>query len=71
MNDRRRFCIYDEHQLHAVLDGMASRLAGLLAGENDFVMVGIHRRGVPLARALAERLAHTMEVVAVLQPKGA
>jgi len=56
MNANTRFCIYDERQLQLVLDSMAARLAGLLA-DDDIVLVGIRRRGVPLAAMLAEHLA--------------
>ena len=57
MNQNTRFCIYDERQLEPVLDSMAARLAGLLGNDDDIVLVGIRRRGVPLAHLLAERLA--------------
>lgn len=54
MNDRT--CLYDQQQLANVLDGMAGRLLGLLDGRSDVVLIGILRRGVPLASLLAERL---------------
>lgn len=56
MNENARFCLYDERQLDVVLDGMARRLTGLLGGNADIVLVGVLRRGVPLASRLAERL---------------
>lgn len=56
MNHNTRLCAYDEQQLAVVLDGMARRLAGRLSGDHETVMVGILRRGVPLASLLAERL---------------
>ncbi|HAY28149.1 MAG TPA: phosphoribosyltransferase, partial [Candidatus Accumulibacter sp.] len=57
MNENTRSCIYDERQLEPVLDSMAARLAGLLTNDDDIILVGIRRRGVPLADLLAERLA--------------
>ncbi|HMW56421.1 MAG TPA: phosphoribosyltransferase family protein [Accumulibacter sp.] len=54
VNDRT--CLYDQQQLANVLDGMAGRLLGLLDGRSDVVLIGILRRGVPLASLLAERL---------------
>jgi len=57
MNAHTRSSIYDERQLEPVLDSMAARLAGLLASDEDLVLVGIRRRGVPLAAMLAEHLA--------------
>ncbi|MBL8409208.1 MAG: phosphoribosyltransferase, partial [Candidatus Accumulibacter sp.] len=54
MNDHT--CLYDQQQLANVLDGMAGRLLGLLDGRSDVVLIGILRRGVPLASLLAERL---------------
>lgn len=55
-NDGARFCLYDNRQLAVVLDGMAVRLASLLPAAGDIVLVGILRRGAPLAALLAERL---------------
>ncbi|MCM8611961.1 phosphoribosyltransferase family protein [Accumulibacter sp.] len=57
MNAPTRSCLYDERQLEPVLDSMAARLTGLLASDEDLVLVGIRRRGVPLAAMLAEHLA--------------
>jgi pyrimidine operon attenuation protein/uracil phosphoribosyltransferase len=56
MNDGTRIGIYDAQQLAGVLDGMARRLAGLLPDDSEIVLVGILRRGVPLAALLGERL---------------
>ncbi|EXI65717.1 MAG: Bifunctional protein PyrR [Candidatus Accumulibacter adjunctus] len=55
MNASTRSCIYDERQLQPVLERMAAGLVGLLA-DDEIVLVGIRRRGVPLAAMLAERL---------------
>ncbi len=56
MNDMERLCLYDEQQLATVLDRMAGQLAGLLPGNRDIVLLGVLRRGVPLASLLADRL---------------
>mgnify|MGYP000879355177 CR=1 FL=1 len=55
-NDGARLCLYDDRQLAVLLDGMAGRLASLLPTGGDIVLVGVLRRGVPLAGLLAERL---------------
>lgn len=51
-----RFCLYDTVALQAVLDRMAAQAATFLAGEADPLLLGILRRGVPLAEMLQERL---------------
>lgn len=51
-----RFCLYDTAQLDAVLDHMAWQAAGLLTGRENIVVVGILRRGAPLADRVHERL---------------
>ncbi|HQS59367.1 MAG: phosphoribosyltransferase [Gallionellales bacterium 35-53-114] len=56
----RRTCLYTATQLEAVLDNMAQQLAGLLAGKQRIMVVGILRRGAPLAEMLHARLSrHT------------
>lgn len=52
-----RFCLYDTGELSAVLDTMAWQAAGLLTGRKAVIVVGVLRRGGPLADLLAERLA--------------
>ncbi len=53
---RERRTLYDARELDALLDTMARQCAGLLAGRPQLTIVGILRRGVPLAQALRERL---------------
>lgn len=53
----RRTCLYDSRQLEAKLDDMAREAAGLLTARQDVMLVGIRRRGVPLAEMLRARLA--------------
>ncbi|MFC5698612.1 phosphoribosyltransferase family protein [Pseudomonas sp. GCM10022186] len=45
------FCLYDAQELEAVLASMARQLASLLYGQ-PFALVGILRRGAPLAGLL-------------------
>lgn len=51
-----RTCLYQTSQLNAVLDNMAWQAAGLLSGKQRILIVGILRRGAPLAEMLHERL---------------
>lgn len=51
-----RFVLYDERQIESVLDAMAAHAAGLLAGTASLAVVGVLRRGAPLAGRLVERL---------------
>jgi pyrimidine operon attenuation protein/uracil phosphoribosyltransferase len=61
---RERFILYDRDQLEPVLDRMAARAAGLLKGAEDPLLLGILRRGDPLAAKLQRRLQvqHGIEV---------
>jgi pyrimidine operon attenuation protein/uracil phosphoribosyltransferase len=52
-----RTCLYNASQLEAVLDNMALQIAGLLAGRERIMLVGILRRGAPLSEMLHKRLA--------------
>jgi pyrimidine operon attenuation protein/uracil phosphoribosyltransferase len=52
-----RFLLYSAEQIDSVLDRMAARAAGLLLGAEDPLLLGILRRGDPLAAALQQRLA--------------
>jgi len=51
-----RFCLYDTAALDAVLDRMAREAFPLLAGAADPLLLGILRRGAPLAEMLQARL---------------
>jgi pyrimidine operon attenuation protein/uracil phosphoribosyltransferase len=51
-----RSCLYDEAELEALLDAMALQAASLLHGRSRVALVGILRRGAPLADRLTERL---------------
>lgn len=51
-----RFCLYDSAALDLVLDRMAREAFPLLAGAEDPLLLGILRRGAPLAEMLQARL---------------
>ena len=52
-----RTCLYTTAQLESVLDHMAWQAAGFIQGKARVVIVGIVRRGAPLAQKIYERLA--------------
>ena len=54
-----RTCLYDTAQLDVIVDDMARQAAGLLTGRTRIAIVGILRRGAPLADRLQARLAET------------
>lgn len=51
-----RTCLYDETQLELVIEDMAQRLAARLDRADPLAVVGILRRGAPLADRLAAAL---------------
>jgi pyrimidine operon attenuation protein/uracil phosphoribosyltransferase len=51
-----RFCLYTTADLDIVLDRMAAEAAALLAGAEKPMLLGILRRGAPLAGMLQARL---------------
>ncbi|MDP3481892.1 MAG: phosphoribosyltransferase family protein [Sulfuricella sp.] len=53
----QRTCLYSTSDLDAVLADMARQAAGLLTGRKQIVIVGLLRRGAPLAEMLHDRLA--------------
>lgn len=53
----QRFTLHDTDALEAVFDRMAAGCAALLHGVERPLVVGVLRRGAPLARAIAQRLA--------------
>ncbi len=54
-----RTCLYNTEQLDAIVDDMARQAAGLLTGRTRVTIVGILRRGAPLADKLQARLQAT------------
>ncbi len=51
-----RFLAYAPDQMRAVLDGMAAQAAPLLVGQSKVAIIGVLRRGAPLADMLSEAL---------------
>jgi pyrimidine operon attenuation protein/uracil phosphoribosyltransferase len=51
-----RTCLYNAVQLDAVLDSMATQTAGLLSGKQRIMLVGVLRRGAPLADMLQQKI---------------
>jgi len=58
-----RTCLYHASQLDAVLDDMAWRAAGFLTSKERIMIVGILRRGAPLAEMLHTRLMKHFRLV--------
>jgi pyrimidine operon attenuation protein / uracil phosphoribosyltransferase len=54
--------LYDESELELVLDSMARACVPLLAGRQRVTVVGILRRGAPLARRLVDRLERDFRI---------
>lgn len=62
-----RTCLYDAIQLEVVIEDMARQAAGLLAGKGLIAVVGVLRRGAPLADRLAELLVRRFGLPAPLR----
>jgi pyrimidine operon attenuation protein/uracil phosphoribosyltransferase len=61
---RERRILYDARELGELLDAMARQCAGLLAQRPSLTVVGVLRRGVPIAQALCERLVRDWQLPA-------
>lgn len=57
-----RACLYSKNQLEAVIDAMAWQASGFIRGKERVVLVGILRRGAPLAEMLHARLIEQYEM---------
>lgn len=57
-----RTCLYQTPQLNAVLDSMAWQAAGFLNAKQRIMIVGILRRGAPLAEMLHQRLLRRFDL---------
>ena len=55
----RRTCLYSPDQLDSIVNDMARQAAGLLTGRTQVAIVGILRRGAPLADRLQQQLLQT------------
>lgn len=51
-----RICLYSTAQLDAIVTGMAHQAAGFLVGRTQVAIVGVLRRGAPLADRLHQHL---------------
>jgi pyrimidine operon attenuation protein/uracil phosphoribosyltransferase len=63
----RRTCLYSTSQLDAILRDMARQAAGLLTGRTKIAIVGIVRRGAPLADMLHAALQKDFGYKAVIR----
>lgn len=61
----RRTCLYSTQQLDAIIGDMARQAAGLLTGRTRVALVGILRRGAPLADKLHARLLSDYHITGV------
>jgi pyrimidine operon attenuation protein / uracil phosphoribosyltransferase len=57
-----RTCLYQTAQLDAVLDNMAWQAAGFLTTKERIMIVGILRRGAPLAEMLHKKLVNQFDL---------
>ena len=53
-----RTCLYDDERILAVVNQMASQASGLLHGCSSVAIIGVLRRGAPLADKLTEILVN-------------
>lgn len=63
----KRTCLYDTVQLEAVIDAMACDAAGLLTGRQKIAVIGVLRRGAPLADRLTQVMVHRFGVAPPLR----
>jgi pyrimidine operon attenuation protein/uracil phosphoribosyltransferase len=57
-----RTCLYQTNQLDVILDNMAWQAAGFLTAKEHIMIVGILRRGAPLAAMLHARLMRNFKL---------
>lgn len=62
MTQADRTCLYQTSQLDTVLDHMAWQAAGFLTGKDSIVIVGVLRRGAPLAEMLHAKLTQNFNI---------
>ena len=63
----KRTCLYDTAQLECVIEGMACDAAGLLIGRKQVAMIGVLRRGAPLADRLTDIIVHRFGIAPPLR----
>ena len=62
-----RICLYNTAELNAVMDNMARQTMALLNGDKPVAVVGVLRRGAPLADMLTERMVRLHSLKAPLR----
>ncbi len=62
-----RFLAYAPEQMQTVIDAMARQAASLLAGQQKVAVIGILRRGAPLADQLVESLTRQFKFAVPLR----
>lgn len=62
-----RFLAYAPEQMQAVIDAMARQAAPLLAGHAQVAVIGVLRRGAPLADRLVESLGRQFKLPAPMR----
>ena len=63
----RRTCLYDTAQLESVVESMACEAAGLLTGRQRVAVIGVLRRGAPLADRLTDIMVHRFGIAPPLR----
>ena len=58
----KRTCLYNAAQLDVVIENMAMQAAGFLIGKQRVMIVGILRRGAPLADMLYQKLLSNFQL---------
>ncbi|WP_353433030.1 phosphoribosyltransferase family protein [Polynucleobacter sp. MWH-UH23A] len=62
-----RTCLYETHQMVEVIDRMSSKAAALVRNTKRLAVIGVLRRGAPLADMLTERLINDYQMPAPLR----
>jgi pyrimidine operon attenuation protein/uracil phosphoribosyltransferase len=62
-----RFLAYAPAQMQALIDGMAQQVMPLLVGQEKIAIIGVLRRGAPLADMLAAALCRQFKVLEPLR----
>ncbi len=61
-----RTCLYQTAQLDTVLNNMARQAAGVFTSRENVMMVGILRRGAPLAGMLHKKLISQFDLTNII-----
>ena len=66
----RRTCLYDAEQLDAVVERMALQAAALLRGCERIAVIGLLRRGAPLAERITTLMVERHGMAPLRQQQG-